>query len=91
MAFYTETLLADSELVAFFLNLGIVGIIISFLIIIFWIYILVDLLKRDFKKDIDKLIWFILLLTTFFFGAVLYYFIVKTNKKKTNKKNNQNK
>lgn len=81
MAFYTETLLADSELVSFFIGLGVIGIIVALLLIIFWLYILVDLLRRDFKKDVDKLIWFILLLTTFFLGALIYYFMIKTNKR----------
>jgi uncharacterized BrkB/YihY/UPF0761 family membrane protein len=82
MAFYTETILADSQIISFFLGLGLVGMIISVLIIVFWLYMLIDCLRRDFKKDVDKLIWFLLLITTFFLGAVLYYFMIKTAKTK---------
>ncbi len=40
----------------------------------FWIWMLIDCAKRDFK---DKLVWIIVLLVGQGFGAILYYFMVK--------------
>jgi len=50
--------------------------------IVFWFWMLIDLLQRDTK---DKLVWVLILLSLFVIGALLYYFMVyskKTNKKK---------
>lgn len=55
--------------------LGLVGIA----LFIFWIWMLVDCLQRDFK---DKVLWVVLLLGGWFLGvapiaAIIYYFLVK--------------
>ncbi|MCA9385682.1 PLDc_N domain-containing protein [Candidatus Dojkabacteria bacterium] len=41
---------------------------------VFWIMMLVDLLKHDNK---DKVMWLLALIFLNFFGAALYYFMVK--------------
>ena len=44
------------------------------LFFIFWLWMLIDCVKREFD---DKALWVILLIFLSFFAAVLYYFIVK--------------
>lgn len=78
----STSVIGESGVVAYFLGLGAIGIIIAILVGLFWLYMLIDCLRRDFRKDVNKLIWFILLLTTFLFGAIVYYFMVKVGKKK---------
>ena len=41
---------------------------------IFWIIMLVDCLRRDFK---DKTIWILLMIFLSFLGSILYFFMVK--------------
>ncbi len=41
---------------------------------IFWLWMFVDCLKRDFK---DKTLWIVILLFVSFLGAILYFFLVK--------------
>jgi len=48
--------------------------LVTLLASIFWMWMLIDCLKRDFK---DKTVWIILMILTHFLGASLYYFIVK--------------
>ncbi|MBU2640174.1 MAG: PLD nuclease N-terminal domain-containing protein [Nanoarchaeota archaeon] len=48
---------------------------------VFWLWMLVDCLKRNFKKDNEKLVWVIVLLFAHLIGAFLYYFIVKAKKR----------
>ena len=48
---------------------------------VFWLWMLVDCLKRNFKKDNEKLVWVIVLLFAHLIGAFLYYFIVKVKKR----------
>lgn len=58
-------------------SIFIVLMIIALLATIFWIYMLVDCLKRKFKKDTDKVLWALVIFFLHFVGAVVYYFAVK--------------
>ena len=49
---------------------------------IFWIFMIVDCAKREFKTDNDKVVWIILLALTHVLGATIYYFVVKRKDKK---------
>ena len=55
-------------------------VIVAFLIVIFWIWMLVDCLTR--KKFEDKLVWVLVLIFLNILGAFLYYFLVKSKKGK---------
>lgn len=41
---------------------------------IFWVMMLIDCIRRDFK---DKVVWVLLFLFFGYLGAILYYFLVK--------------
>lgn len=47
---------------------------------------LVDCLKRDFKKDIEKVVWVLVLVFLHLLGALVYYFVVKVQDKKVKEK-----
>lgn len=51
----------------------------SLLAVIFWFWMLIDLLQRDTK---DKLVWVIVILFLSVIGAILYYFMVYSRPKK---------
>ncbi|MBI2660354.1 PLDc N-terminal domain-containing protein [Candidatus Woesearchaeota archaeon] len=53
---------------------------------IFWLWMIVDCLKREFKRDIDKVVWVLVLVFLHLLGAVIYYFVVKISDKKETKK-----
>lgn len=59
----------------FCIALGILGTI-------FWIFMLVDAAKRNFKNDIDKVVWILVIVFTHIIGALIYYFVVKRYDKK---------
>lgn len=46
-------------------------------ITIFWLWMLIDALKRKFKTSTDKLIWITVIISANVFGAIIYYFLVK--------------
>lgn len=48
---------------------------------IFWIIMLIDAIRRDFKNDNEKLVWIILLVVIGQIAAIIYYFAVKRNPK----------
>ena len=61
-------------------------IIISALFFVFWIFMLVDCAKREFKNDGEKAVWIIVVAIFGVLGAIVYYFAVKAGNKSNNKK-----
>ncbi len=61
---------------------GPVSLLLVVLLGAFWLWMIIDCLKRDFKKDMDKLVWVIVLLFANLVGAILYYFLVKAQKRR---------
>ncbi len=47
---------------------------------VFWIMMIVDVIKRDFKKSEEKIVWLLIILFFHFIGALVYYFMVKRQK-----------
>ena len=66
----------------FFFAMGIFGFLIGILGFIFWIWMLIDCIKREFKSDIEKIIWVLVLIFLGILGAILYYLIVNVVSKK---------
>lgn len=44
------------------------------------IWALIDAIKSDFKKDINKLVWIIVIICFPFVGGILYYFLAPSQK-----------
>ena len=61
----------------------ILGVIIGFFVLsgialfIFWLWMLIDCIKRDFTKSNDKIVWILVIIFTQIIGAIIYYFVVK--------------
>lgn len=68
-----------------FVGFGLIAIAIGVLLFLFWLWMLVDCLKRDFKKDYEKIVWVLVMIFLHILGAVIYYFVVKTGDKKAGK------
>lgn len=57
--------------------------------IVFWVYMLVDSVKREYKNPNDKILWVLIVVLAGLIGAIIYYFVVKReedNKPKKGKK-----
>lgn len=59
----------------------IIGITVISLYIL-WIVMLLDVIKRDFKNENDKMMWIVILALTQIVGAIIYFFMVKSADKK---------
>ena len=56
------------------------------LVFAFWIWMLIDCLKRNFKNGNDKIVWVLVIVFLSVLGASIYYFVVKANDKNIKKK-----
>lgn len=51
------------------------GLIVA--LIIFWIFMIIDCVKRDFPGDSDKTLWILILVLAGYIGAIIYYVVIK--------------
>ena len=59
----------------------IIGVVVL-LCFIFWLGMLIDSLKRNYKKDVDKFVWVMVITFTWVIGASIYLMIVKNTPSK---------
>jgi len=52
-------------------------ILVGILGFIFWIFMLIDVAKRNFKNENDKIIWILVVILASWVGALIYYFVIK--------------
>jgi len=64
-----------------FVGFGIIAMLVGVLLFIFWLWMLIDCLKRDFKKDYEKIAWVLVMIFLHILGAIIYYFVVKIGEK----------
>lgn len=76
---YAGATLSGLVILVVLLWLLIIGI--AIFAFIFWILMLVDAVKRNFKSDTDKIVWVLVIIFTHIIGALIYYFMVKRKKK----------
>lgn len=58
----------------------IIGAIILLLLSFFWIFVLIDILRSDFKDPSSKIIWFLFVLFSHFIGSLIYIMVGRSTK-----------
>ncbi|MEK6872488.1 MAG: PLDc N-terminal domain-containing protein [Nanoarchaeota archaeon] len=48
---------------------------------VFWILMIIDVAKRKFKNENDKIVWILIVILLSWLGAIIYYFVVKRHNK----------
>ncbi len=48
---------------------------------VFWILMIIDVAKRKFKNENDKIVWILIVILLSWLGAVIYYFVIKKDNK----------
>lgn len=70
------------SMVIIFILLWILLIAVLIFTFVFWILMLVDAAKRNFKQENDKLMWVLIIVLTGIIGSTIYYYVVKKPDKK---------
>ena len=52
-------------------------IILGILGFVLWILMIIDVAKRKFKQENDKVMWILIITLTGVIGALIYYFMIK--------------
>ncbi len=63
------------------LAIWLIVIVIMALLFILWIFMIVDVSKRQFKLEHDKIGWILIIVLTGYIGAIVYYFAIKRTDK----------
>jgi uncharacterized BrkB/YihY/UPF0761 family membrane protein len=71
----TET--AALSLVLFLIFIVFLVVALAIFLTVFWVLMLVDCAKRNFKNENEKVVWIVVLALTSWIGAIIYYFVVK--------------
>lgn len=56
-------------------------IVLAIFLTIFWILMIIDVAKRKFKNENDKIVWILIVILLSWLGAVIYYFVIKKDHK----------
>ena len=56
------------------------GATIGILFLAFWVWMIVDCAKRNFKNSNEKIVWILVILFAKIIGALIYFFVVKNRK-----------
>lgn len=62
----------------FFIFGGLLGV----LFLAFWVWMLVDCLKRNFKGKNEKIVWVLVIIFAKVLGALIYFVLIKSKDKK---------
>lgn len=52
--------------------------IIGILIVLFWLWMIVDCAKRNFMNTIEKIIWLVVIVFGSWIGALVYFIVIKS-------------
>ncbi len=66
----------------FFAMAGILAVLVGILIFAFWLWMLIDCIKRGFRKDIEKVIWVLVIIFATWIGALVYFFVIRNGNTK---------
>lgn len=61
---------------------GVIAVIVGILVFAFWIWMIIDCAKRNFRNDIEKIVWIIVIVLGSWLGALIYLLVVRISNPK---------
>ena len=62
------------------MSVGLFGVLFWAVSAIFWIWMLIDCVTNDFRKDTDKIVWVLVIIFLHVLGALIYYLVIRVGK-----------
>lgn len=56
--------------------------IVGILLFAFWVWMIVDAAKRNFRNDVEKIVWILVIVIAHWVGALVYFLVIKYNNPK---------
>lgn len=56
---------------------GAVALILGVLVFIFWILMIIDAARRNFRSDVEKIVWIVVIVLGSWVGALVYLLAIK--------------
>ena len=56
------------------------GAVFGALFLAFWVWMIIDCARKNFKNGNEKIIWILIILFAKIVGAIIYFFVVKNRK-----------
>lgn len=53
--------------------------VVSVIVLIFWIWMIVDVARRVFKNNVEKIIWLVVVVLGGWVGALVYLIVIRMN------------
>ncbi len=53
-------------------------IILGILLVIFWIWMLIDCAKRKYRNGVEKVVWVLVIIFMGWIGALIYFIIIRS-------------
>lgn len=64
-------------LIPFVVGGGLLSLLAAVTLVVFWIWMIVDCIKRKFNEDLEKIVWILIMLFANWLGALTYFIIIK--------------
>jgi len=69
---------AEAAFGLLFIPIFLMFFVVMILLLIFWIFMIVDVAKRKFPNENDKIVWILVIVLAGWIGAIIYYFVIKS-------------
>jgi len=53
-------------------------VIFAIILLIFWIWMLVDCSKRKFKNNVEKIVWILVIIFAGWVGSLVYFIVIRS-------------
>ena len=54
-----------------------VALIVALLLLVFWIWMIIDAAKRRFRSDVEKILWIVGVIVLGWLGALVYLIVIR--------------
>jgi len=51
---------------------------VAVVVLLFWLWMLIDCARRKFRNNVEKIIWIVVIALSTWFGALIYFIVVRS-------------